>query len=268
MKCVENFPKNNSLLPCRKNIINLIKDIRNLIYPGFFNCIDNNLEEVNASLYDDITKILTLEISKAINLANLEANADYLCNQFMNQLDNLCEILKTDLNATFEGDPAAFDYNEIILTYPGLFAISVYRIAHILYELGIPYLPRIMMEYAHSKTGIDIHPGATIGPYFFIDHGTGIVIGETTTIGHHVRIYQGVTLGALSLGRGQKLKGSKRHPSIGNYVTIYSGASILGGDTIIGDNVIVGANTYILESIPANHIVRLSKVDMDIEKRK
>ena len=148
-----------------------------------------------------------------------------------------------------------------------MLAISIYRIAHYLYEKGIPYIPRIMSEYAHSMTGIDIHPGARIGSYFFIDHGTGIVIGETSIIGEHVRIYQGVTLGALSLGRGQKLKGLKRHPTIGNNVTIYSGASILGGDTIIGDNVIIGSNTYILESVVDNMIVRLNKVDMEINKR-
>ena len=169
--------------------------------------------------------------------------------KFMSQIPKIRDYLNSDIEAAYEGDPAAFSKDEIVLAYPGLFAISVYRVAHELQLLGVPMIPRIMTEYAHGKTGIDIHPGATIGKYFFIDHGTGIVIGETTIIGEGVKMYQGVTLGGLSTKGGQKIKGTKRHPTIGNNVTIYSGASILGGDTIIEDDVVVGGNTFITKSI-------------------
>ena len=160
------------------------------------------------------------------------------------------EYIETDVQAFYDGDPAAYNKDEIIYSYPGLFAILVNRIAHELFLLKVPLIPRIMTEYAHSQTGIDIHPGATIGKYFFIDHGTGIVIGETTEIGDNVKIYQGVTLGALSTRGGQALKSKKRHPTIEDNVTIYSGASILGGDTVIGEGVVVGGNAFITTSIP------------------
>lgn len=155
------------------------------------------------------------------------------------------------MQAAYDGDPAASSTDEIIFSYPGIFAITVYRIAHELYLLEVPMIPRIMTEYAHSITGIDIHPGAQTGKYFFIDHGTGIVIGETTVIGDYVKIYQGVTLGALSTRKGQQLKGVKRHPTIGNNVTIYSGTSILGGETIIGDGATIGGNAFIVSSVDA-----------------
>ena len=167
----------------------------------------------------------------------------------MKKLPEVQLMLLKDVQAGFDGDPAAKTKDEIIFCYPGLYAITVFRIAHELFVLNIPMIPRIMTEHAHSITGIDIHPGATIGKYFFIDHGTGIVIGETTIIGEYVKVYQGVTIGALSTSGGQSLKGKKRHPTIGNNVTIYSGASILGGDTVIGDNVVVGGNTFITKSI-------------------
>ena len=175
--------------------------------------------------------------------------AKELSMKFMEKIPEIRAVLETDVEAAYEGDPAASSKDEIILSYPGLYAISIYRIAHELHKLRIPMIPRIMTEHAHSITGIDIHPGATIGKYFFIDHGTGIVIGETTIIGEHVKIYQGVTLGGISTRGGQQLKGKKRHPTIGNNVTIYSGASILGGDTVIGDGVVVGGNTFITKSI-------------------
>ncbi|MBR1738170.1 MAG: serine acetyltransferase, partial [Firmicutes bacterium] len=158
-------------------------------------------------------------------------------------------LFETDLQAAYDGDPSAESFNEIIYAFPGVYAVMINRIAHELYELHVPLIPRIMTEYAHNITGIDIHPGVKIGKYFFIDHGTGIVIGETTVIGNNVKIYQGVTLGALSTRGGQKLKGIKRHPTIGNNVTIYSGAAVLGGETVIGDNVVIGSNTFITKSI-------------------
>lgn len=252
-----------NLIPCKKNVIQLINDLRNLMFQGYFNCSldDDELE-------DRIKFLLNEELYKAVKLSKKELNVNKIIDDFMSSISLIVSILKTDIEATFNGDPASFDYNEIILSYPGFYAITVYRIAHQLYLLGVPYIPRMMSEYAHSKTGIDIHPGAEIGEYFFIDHGTGIVIGETTIIGKNVKIYQGVTLGALSLGRGQKLKGLKRHPTISDNVTIYSGASILGGDTIIGENVTIGSNTYILESVADNMVVRLNKVDMEIKQKK
>ncbi len=178
-----------------------------------------------------------------------EDKATVITYEFMKKIPTIRSILETDIDAAYEGDPAADSKDEIILSYPGLFAISVYRIAHELHLLNVPMIPRIMTEYAHSVTGIDIHPGADIGKYFFIDHGTGVVIGETTIIGEHVKIYQGVTLGGLSTRGGQSLKGLKRHPTIGNNVTIYSGASILGGDTIIGDDAVIGGNSFLIDSV-------------------
>ena len=171
------------------------------------------------------------------------------------------------MEAFYAGDPAAFSVDEIIFCYPGLFAITVYRLAHILYELGIPVLPRIMSEHAHSITGIDIHPGATIGKYFFIDHGTGIVVGETTIIGDHVKIYQGVTLGALTTRGGQSLKGKKRHPTIEDHVTIYAGASILGGTTVIGRESVIGSNVFITHSIPRCTTVTVKSQELQMKSR-
>lgn len=217
---------------------------------------DNNFKIIKRNLYKSfiIVSKITFENNKNINIVN---NFDEL-------LDKLMNSLRTDLFYFYESDPAATNLKEIVLTYPGFHAIIIYRLAHLLNNLDVKYLPRMLSEYAHSLTGIDIHPGAIIDDYFFIDHGTGLVIGETAIIGHHVKIYQGVTIGALSLGRGQKLKGTKRHPTIGNYVTIYAGASILGGETVIGDNVTVGANAYILESMESNLIVKNKEMKMEI----
>ena len=162
--------------------------------------------------------------------------AEKIVNDFIGKIPVIREYLATDIQAAYNGDPAAYSTDEIIFCYPGVFAITVYRIAHELFVMKVPMIPRILSEYAHSLTGIDIHPGATIGKYFFIDHGTGVVIGETTIIGNNVKIYQGVTLGGLSTRKGQQLKGVKRHPTIGDNVTIYSNTSVLGGETVIGDN--------------------------------
>ena len=169
--------------------------------------------------------------------------------QFLQKIPEIREFLATDVDAVFDGDPAAESADEIIFAYPGLYAITIFRFAHVLYQLKVPVIPRIMTEIAHSKTGIDINPGATIGKYFMIDHGTGIVIGETTEIGEHVKVYQGVTLGALSTSGGRKLFNKKRHPTIEDYVTIYSGASILGGDTVIGRGSVIGGNVFLTKSV-------------------
>jgi serine O-acetyltransferase len=170
--------------------------------------------------------------------------------------------LATDVEAAYDGDPAAFNHDEIILSYPGIFATTVNRLAHELYLLGVPLIPRMMTEYAHGVTGIDIHPGASLGHHLFIDHGTGIVIGETTVIGNYVKIYQGVTLGALSTRGGQLLGGVKRHPTIEDHVTIYSGASILGGSTVIGEGVVIGSNAFITKSIPEKTKVSVKNTEL------
>ena len=173
-----------------------------------------------------------------------------------------------DVQAAFDGDPAAHSKEEIIFCYPGLFAIFVYRMAHELYRMKVPFIPRIMTEYAHSHSGIDINPGATIGEYFFIDHGTGVVIGETTIIGNNVKIYQGVTLGALSTRSGQLLRDVKRHPTIEDDVTIYSSASILGGETVIGKGVVIGGNAFITSSVPAGSRVSVRNPELTITEKK
>jgi len=190
-----------------------------------------------------------LYIANEAKKSHVFPQAEQLTEQFLLALPLIREALAKDLEAHFEGDPAAFNRDEIVVSYPGMYAIMIYRIAHQLFSMQVPLIPRMMTEFAHRETGIDIHPGATIGEYFFIDHGTGVVIGETTTIGNHVKIYQGVTLGALSTKGGQNWRGKKRHPTIGDRVTIYAGASILGGETVIGSDTTLGSNVFITESI-------------------
>ncbi len=178
------------------------------------------------------------------------ASRERLALRFASALPALRKMLAEDVEAAFEGDPAARSFAEIVVAYPSIHAIAIYRIAHELHRLGVPQLPRIMTEYAHSETGIDIHPGARIGRRFFIDHGTGVVIGETTEIGDHVRLYQGVTLGALSPRRGQSIRGQKRHPTLEDDVVVYPGATILGGGTVIGAGSVIGGNAWVTESVP------------------
>ena len=236
-----------------------LNDCNALIFPGYVDNVDN-LESYIDNKVEDVKKDL-LVLLKCINdiQALNEYCNDYECaiESFLNKLPELEELIQTDIQALFDGDPAAKSKKEIIICYPGLKAIVTYRLAHILYDMNIPILPRALSEYAHSKTGIDIHPGAKIGSYFFIDHGTGIVVGETTEIGSHVKIYQGVTLGALSLSKGHDLFGSKRHPTICDNVTIYSGASIFGGETIIGKNCTIGSSSYITSSVEEDTIVTI-----------
>jgi serine O-acetyltransferase len=198
---------------------------------------------------------------------NAEQRAQELCVEFFNQIPKVRAMVDTDLQAAYDGDPAATGKDEVIFSYPGLFAITVYRLAHELYKLGVPMLPRMMTEHAHSITGIDIHPGATVGNYFFIDHGTGIVIGETTVIGENVKIYQGVTLGALSTRGGQSLRGVRRHPTIEDNVTIYAGASILGGETVIGKGCVIGSNAFITRSIAPGTTVSIKHQELQFKTR-
>lgn len=194
-------------------------------------------------------------------------HAQEIVKKFIMQIPKLRGMLAKDVQAAYDGDPAAYNTDEVIFSYPGVFAISVNRIAHELHLLGVPMIPRIMTEYAHNLTGIDIHPGATIGEYFFIDHGTGVVVGETTEIGNNVKIYQGVTLGALSTRGGQSLRNSKRHPTLKDNVTVYSGASILGGETVIGEGAVIGSNAFITSSVPDNTRVSIKNPELQFKVR-
>jgi serine O-acetyltransferase len=248
--------------PVKSVILDIIKKLQHALFPGYFE--DSQLRSAAmkyqlCSLLEEILSELTEQVCFALRFSaqfqaaaqeEIERKAAAVSLEFISRLPVVKEYLETDIEAAYEGDPAAFSKSEIIISYPGIYAGMVYRLAHELYLLQIPLIPRIMTEHAHSVTGIDIHPGAAIGKYFFMDHGTGIVIGETTVIGSHVKIYQGVTLGALSTSGGQKLKNIKRHPTIYDYVTIYSGASILGGETVIGEKVVIGGNAFVIKSIP------------------
>ena len=195
----------------------------------------------------------------------ISERAEEVSEEFFKRLPYVQQMLLKDVQAGFDGDPAAKSREDVVISYPGLFASFVYRIAHELYTQDVPFLPRIMTEYAHSRTGIDINSGAKIGEYFFIDHGTGVVIGETTEIGNNVKLYQGVTLGALSTRSGQKLKGKKRHPTIKDNVTVYSGASILGGETEIGEGVIVAGGAFVTKSVPAHTKVIVKNPEIKIK---
>ena len=221
------------------------------------------LEDVIFKLIKQISIVLRYD-EKYVMFGDEEItdNAERITFEFLNKLPKIRELIETDVQAAYDGDPAAYNKDEIIYSYPGLYAILVNRLAHELFLLGVPLIPRVMTEHAHSKTGIDIHPGATIGKYFFIDHGTGIVIGETTEIGDNVKIYQGVTLGALSTRGGQSLRNKKRHPSIEDNVTIYSGASILGGETVVGKDAVIGGNAFITRSIPAGAKVSIKNQEL------
>ncbi|MBP5595406.1 MAG: serine acetyltransferase [Pseudobutyrivibrio sp.] len=261
--------------PDKAEVTILVENLLRIIYPGYFrdrtykiynpnNSFAITIEDIFYHLNKQVT--LALDFCKRRGTLTEESRAEEsyrICKEFFNQVPKIREYIETDVLAAFDGDPAAGCFEEIILAYPGLFATTVYRIAHELYKLQVPVLPRLMTEYAHSQTGIDIHPGATIDKFFFIDHGTGIVIGETAVIGKNVKVYQGVTIGALSTRGGQKLSGKKRHPTICDNVTIYAGASILGGDTVIGENTVIGGNTFITRSIGANTVVSMKNLEME-----
>ena len=238
-------------LPDRQAVILLIKDIRRLIFPAYYGeaaLMSLAPEDYAALLLERIEKQLFRQIALTLPEGQEDRAAD-LAAEMVAKLPQIAQKVQMDLEATFDGDPAAASREEILFSYPGLFAILVYRVAHELYHLQIPILPRMMSEYAHSHTGIDIHPGAQIGDYFFIDHGTGIVVGETTIIGDRVKLYQGVTLGALSTRDGHRSRTGQRHPTVEDDVTIYSGASILGGETVIGRGSVVGGNAFLTDSV-------------------
>ena len=255
--CISQSP-----MPNRTEIVGIILNLHRILFPGFFDrgedsvlksedALDLLLYETHYRLKRQIMLAFSFFDAKK-DTCDFEERAEEICDRFFRELPRLQQMLQKDVNAGFLGDPAAQSKEEIIICYPGFYAISVYRLAHELYKHKVPLLPRIMTEHAHSLTGIDINAGATIGENFFIDHGTGIVIGETCVIGKNVKIYQGVTLGALSTRGGQGLAGVRRHPTVEDNVTIYAGATILGGDTVIGENSVIGGNCFVTKPIPKN----------------
>lgn len=266
------FAPKGSEMPERDAVIEIIDSVKNVIFPGYFkveNVAGDFSEHCTGYQLSHIYTMLRAQIKAAFgyrcnNLTDeqIDEKATKISEHFISELPKVQKILLTDVQAGFDGDPAAQSKEDIIFSYPGLFAIFVYRIAHVLYKQNVPFIPRIMTEHAHSLTGIDINSGATIGEYFFIDHGTGIVIGETCVIGNNVKLYQGVTLGALSTRSGQQLKGVKRHPTIEDNVTIYSGASILGGETVIGKESIIGGNCFVTSSVPPRTKVSMKEPEL------
>jgi len=263
-------------IPSRGEMIEIVHELQKILFPGYF--IDSELDRVNlqyylgqetTSLFERLSHQITLCIRHEcirhqLPCTHCEDRGREEALQFLQELPSLRMLLGKDVRAAYEGDPAAKSYDEIIFCYPGLLAVVVYRIAHQLHKRGVPLMPRIVSEYVHGLTGIDIHPGASIGESFFIDHGVGVVIGETTEIGDRVRLYQGVTLGALSLPKEEveRLRGKKRHPTIEDDVVIYSGATILGGDTIIGARSVIGGNVWLTESIPPDTRVFIKKPEL------
>ena len=256
--------------PNKETVIDILEKLKIVIYPGYHRnrnyrtyTVRNNIAILLEDIIYNLIKQTSIVLKYAPEYRDMDEDAiaevsEQITFAFLNQIPKIREYIETDIQAAYDGDPAAYNKDEIICTYPGLYAIFTNRIAHELFLLGVPLIPRIMTEHAHSLTGIDIHPGTTIGKYFFIDHGTGIVIGETTTIGDHVKLYQGVTLGARSFEldeNGNPVKKIKRHPDIGNHVVIYANATILGGDTVIGDRCVIGGNTWLTHSVPAGSTV-------------
>ena len=261
-------------VPSRKNVIELIKTLQTLMFPRYFHPAR---AMTPGEAFDTAHRLMRRETAAAVGfcasvgcgdgetcggdtatICHKETDTEKVCDRILSAIPEIRDILFLDAEAIYEGDPAARSVGEVILSYPGFYAISIYRIAHLFYMLGVPYIPRLMTEYAHEKTGIDIHAGAKIGKHFFIDHGTGIVIGETTTIGEHVKLYQGVTLGAKSFEldkNGNPVKGIKRHPDIGNNVIIYANATILGGNTKIGDGCVIGGNVWLTHSVEPGSVV-------------
>ena len=261
--------------PDVREVRTIVDNLFKIIFPGYFRDktykIYNPRHEIGVVI-EDIFYHLNKQVYHALDFCKKRGTMTdeergiesyRICKEFFGRIPGVREYVESDVKAAFDGDPAAGCYEEILLAYPGIVASTTSRIAHELYLLMVPVVPRLMTEYAHSKTGIDIHPGATLGKYFFIDHGTGVVIGETAVIGDHVKLYQGVTIGALSTRGGQSLSGVKRHPTIEDNVTIYSGASVLGGDTVVGKNAVIGGNVFLTSSVPPD--TRVSVKNQELE---
>jgi serine O-acetyltransferase len=264
-------------LPSQESVNQLATDCMHLLFPGYFEESPLTEREVPAlvdRLLTRIDKRLAAEVEKCLRFAKVAEPAQrarQLTTEFLAQFPELRKIIKTDVDAAYAGDPAARSVEEIILAYPCVLAISLQRLAHVLYHQKVPLLPRMLTEYAHERTGCDIHPGAQLGSHFFIDHGTGVVIGETATVGAHVKLYQGVTLGAKSFEvdeEGRPIKGIKRHPDIGDHVTIYAHATILGGDTRVGVHSIIGSNVWLLNSIPDESVAYFKGDNLIVRSRR
>lgn len=257
-------------MPDRKVIIKIIENLQKVFFPAYF--AGGTVSHVSAEtfaefllgeIYTDLREQVHLAFSNTIaDESELRERTNAVCDRFLCRLPQIQTILMKDVTANFDGDPAAGSKEEVIFSYPGLYAIFVYRVAHELYESGVPLIPRIMSEYAHGATGIDINPGAQIGEYFFIDHGTGVVVGETTIIGDNVKLYQGATLGALSPAGMATNPNVRRHPKVGNNVVIYANSTLLGGATEIGDNVVVGGNAFLTSSVAPNTVVSVKNPEM------
>jgi serine O-acetyltransferase len=272
-------------LPARGEIVQLVQDLLELLYPGFIG--RQHLTEHNVAFHvGDLLPRIGETAFRQIHMClrymhetgegagdgdeSLDHKARSLTLAFLERIPDVRSMLGGDVQASYDGDPAALNLDEVILAYPGLLGISVHRLAHALYELGVPLMPRIMSEWAHATTGIDIHPGARIGRNFFIDHGTGVVIGETTNIGDNVKIYQGVTLGALSFPkdeRGRVIREAKRHPTVEDNVTIYANAIILGGDTVIGRDSVIGGSVFVTASVPPHSVVTFKPPELRVKTR-
>jgi serine O-acetyltransferase len=268
-------------LPQKREVITILRGLQEVIYPGYFGEQTLYREYLHGHLGDQLYALglrLEGEVRKAMCSAchtpngvgrrAPEADAHEVVTSFFERLPEVMELIADDVTAAYEGDPAASCLEEVILAYPGVKAVFTYRIAHLLHRLGVPLIPRIMTEFAHNETGVDIHPGATIGKEFFIDHGTGVVIGETTMIADRVKLYQGVTLGALSFprdGSGDLVRGTKRHPTLENDVVVYAGATILGGSTVVGQGSVIGGNVWLTTSVPAHSRVTLSRDQLAYE---
>jgi serine O-acetyltransferase len=266
-------------LPSREAVAEIIDDLMEVLYPGYGrrqNLHIGNVEYHVGDVIDGLHDKLTQQVARALRHEyasespdeDFEVIAQQKTVELLRSLPELRLILEQDVQAAYEGDPAAKNYHEIIFCYPGLYAVTVYRLAHQLLLLGVPLIPRMMTEYAHSETGIDIHPGARIGPSFFIDHGTGVVIGETCDIGRNVKLYQGVTLGALSFPRdssGNIIRGMKRHPTLEDEVVVYANATILGGDTVLGHHAVIGSSVWLTHSVAPYTVVSLEKPQLRIK---
>jgi serine O-acetyltransferase len=271
-------------LPSKKAVIEVLEDLLTVFFPGYLGKTEITKSNVRYVIGNTLTSIntrLTVEIEKSLKHICRKisecpqdvchAQAQIIAKEFLEKIPEIRQLLSGDIEAAYDGDPAAVSAEEVILSYPCVLAITTYRIAHELYLRGVPLIPRIMSEHVHSLTGVDIHPGARIGKNFFIDHGTGVVIGETTEIGDNVKMYQGVTLGALSFPKDEKghiIKGRKRHPTIGNNVVIYSGATLLGADAVIGDNVVIGGNVWITSPVPSGTTITIAPPEHNIRKEK
>ncbi|MEO7933949.1 MAG: serine O-acetyltransferase EpsC [Chthoniobacterales bacterium] len=257
-------------LPSKVAIAKICEDLLSLIFPGFHDdapLLREHVERVTNERVAVVANALKVEICKSLRLGDPncpDARSEKMVAEFLSALPRVRQILKTDVAAAFEGDPAARGYDEIILSYPFVETIAVQRMAHLFYLAELPIIPRMMTEWAHSRTGIDIHPGARIGSNFFIDHGTGVVIGETSEIGTNVKLYQGVSLIARSLAGGQQLRGKKRHPTIEDNVTIYAGTTIMGGDTVIGAGSTIGANVFLTHGVPKRSLVYFEEKQLNI----